>query len=163
MDSWVITSIESLFLQAEAIQRGWLPGDAENSYKNAVKESFRWLNAGGNSTNPSLSDAVFTSWYNAQVTVSNASVSWDAAANKYKLLMFQKYLAFNGIEPFEAYTDYRRNGAFPIIPLSYDAGRTSNIMPIRLPYLESEYSNNPDNVNGQGNIDIFTSKIWWIP
>jgi hypothetical protein len=163
MDSWVITSIESLFLQAEAIQRGWLPGNAEEAYKNAVKETFRWLNVGGNSNMPSLSDAAFDVWYNAQVTAGNQKVSWAAAPDKYKLLMFQKYIAFNGIEPFETYTDYRRNGAYPNIPLSYDPGRISSTMPIRMPYLETEYTANRDNVNAQGDINIFTSKIWWMP
>ncbi|OQP61122.1 hypothetical protein A3860_05230 [Niastella vici] len=163
MDAWVITSVESLFLQAEAIQRGWLAGNAEEAYKNAVKESFRWLNVGGNSNMPSLSDAVFNTWYGEQVTVGNQNVSWSAAPDKYKVLMFQKYLAFNGIEPFEIYTDYRRNGAYPNIPLSFDPGRTSRTMPIRMPYPETEYTANRDNVNAQGVINIFTSKIWWMP
>ncbi len=52
--------------------------------------------------------------------------------------MFQKYMAFNGIEPFEAWVDYRRNGYFPVIPLSYDPARVGNSMPIRAPYPPQE-------------------------
>ncbi|WP_173003148.1 SusD/RagB family nutrient-binding outer membrane lipoprotein [Chitinophaga sp. SYP-B3965] len=161
MDSWIITSIESMFLQAEAVYRGWLPGDAETAYKAAVRESFRWLNVGGNSNTPALSDAIFNNWYTQEVA--NTKVSWAAAPDKYKLLMFQKYMAFNGIEPFESWVDYRRNGAFPAIPLSYDPARTSDKMPIRLPYLVSELLLNKENLLAQGTIDPFTSKIWWMP
>jgi hypothetical protein len=161
MDCWIMTSIESLFLQAEAIQRGWMTGNPETAYKNAVKESFRWLNVGGNSTNPALSDAAFDNWYTSEV--SNAKVNWAAATDKYKLLMYQKYMAFNGIEPFESWVDYRRNGAFPAIPLSYDPGRVGNVMPIRAPYPVQELVQNKENLLAQGTIDIFTSKIWWMP
>lgn len=163
MNSWIITSIESMFLQAEAIQRGWLAGDPETAYKNAVKESFRWLNVGGNTTVPSLSDDAFNTWYASETTAANAQVSWAAAPDKYKLLMFQKYMAFNGIEPFESWVDYRRNGAFPVIPLSYDPGRIGDRMPIRAPYPTKELEQNKENLLAQGTIDIFTSKIWWMP
>ena len=163
MPCWIITSIESLFLQAEAIQRGWLPGNAEAAYKDAVRESFRWLNVGGNTTVPALSDNAFNTWYSAEATAANPKVSWAAAPDKYKLLMFQKYMAFNGIEPFEAWVDYRRNGAFPDIPLSYDPARVGSTMPIRVPYPASEIVQNKENLLAQGPIDIFTSKIWWMP
>jgi hypothetical protein len=163
MPCWIITSIESMFLQAEAIQRGWLPGNPEAAYKDAVRESFRWLNVGGNTTVPGLSDDAFNTWYNAETIAANPKVSWAAASDKYKLLMFQKYMAFNGIEPFEAWVDYRRNGAFPEVPLSYDPARVGNAMPIRAPYPLSEMVQNKENLLAQGTIDIFTSKIWWMP
>lgn len=163
MGMWILTSIESLFLQAEAVQRGWISGNAEDAYKDAVKESFRWLNVGGNSTAPELSDAIFNEWYNQQVSENNPDVSWQAATDKYKLLMFQKYLAFNGIEPFEAWVDYRRNGEYPDIPLSADPDRISDKLPVRSPYNSREYVNNNENVKQQGEIDTFNSKIWWMP
>ncbi|MGN7720116.1 SusD/RagB family nutrient-binding outer membrane lipoprotein [Chitinophaga sp. 22620] len=161
MADWIMTSIESKFLQAEAVQRGWIPGDAETAYKEAVKESFRWLNAGGNSTMPALSDAIFDTWYAQQIA--NPRVSWAAAPDKYKLLMYQKYMAFNGIEPLETWTDYRRNGRFPDIPASVSPQRVGNVVPFRLLYNRNEYIVNANNVNAQGTINIFTSKIWWMP
>jgi len=163
MNQWVLTSIESFFLQAEAVQRGWIPGDQEQAYKNAVQESFRWLNAGGNSADPALSDAIFNNWYAGEVNAGNVLVSWQDAPDKYKLLMLQKWTAFNGIEPHEAYTDYRRNGSFPNLPLSLDPGRLKNALPIRQYYNQFEYQRNADNVNAEGVIDPFTSKIWWMP
>lgn len=161
MANWLMTSIESKFLQAEAVQRGWISGDAETAYLDAVKESFRWLNAGGNSTVPAFSDDVFNSWYVTQTA--NPRVNWAAAPDKYKLLMYQKYMAFNGIEPIETWTDYRRNNRFPDIPASVSPQRVGNTIPFRLFYNQNEYLVNTKNVNAQGMLDIFTSKIWWMP
>lgn len=162
MDQWVITSVESLFLQAEAVQRGFLPGDAKQAYLEAVRESFRWLNVGKSRANPSLSDAVFESWYQSRQTAGNPGVSWEAAADKYKLLMYQKYMALNGIEPLETWTDYRRNGRYPNIPVSASPARVGNTIPIRLLYVSQEYILNPA-ANAEGNLDVFNSKIWWMP
>jgi len=120
-------------------------------------------NVGGNTSTPQLSDAAFNNWYDAQVVAGKTNVSWAAAPDKYKLLMFQKYMAFNGIEPFEIYVDYRRNGAYPAIPLSYDPARIGNKLPVRALYPQAEYIKNKENVEAQGTIDIFTSKIWWMP
>ncbi|OQP61116.1 hypothetical protein A3860_05200 [Niastella vici] len=163
MDQWVLTSVESLFLQAEAIFRGWIPGDAKTAYQNAVRESFRWLNVGGNRNDLSLSNQVFTNWYNAQDAANNINVSWDDAPDKYKLLMFQKYIAMNGLNSQETWTDYRRNGGYSFIPLSDDPGRISSTLPVRFPYSASEYKINHANVTAQGEINVFTSKIWWMP
>jgi hypothetical protein len=163
MNTWVITSVESQFLQAEAVFRGWLPGNPEQAYKTAVKVSFRWLNVGKNTAQPQLSDAVFDQWYASETASGDVSVSWGAAADKYKLIMFQKYMALNGIEPLETWVDYRRNGRFPDIPPSVDPSRFGPTIPIRLAYPLNEYSLNPENVKAQGEINIFTGKIWWMP
>jgi len=163
MSDWVITSIESMFLQAEAVQRNWIAGDAEQAYLDAVKESFRWLNAGGNSTDPTLSDDIFTTWYNDQATAGNDRVDWAAAPDKYKLLMYQKYMALNGIDALETWTDYRRNGRFPDVPVSAASTRVGDQVPLRFLYDQNEYRYNADHVNAQGRIDMFTSPIWWMP
>jgi hypothetical protein len=163
MSDWVLTSVESMFLQAEAVQRNWIAGNAEQAYLDAVNESFRWLNAGGNSTDPSLSDDIFVTWYNDQVTAGNGQVSWADAPDKYKLLMYQKYMALNGIESLETWNDYRRNGRFPDVPLSAASNRVGDKVPFRLLYDQNEYLYNANNANAQGPIDMFTSKIWWMP
>ena len=156
-----MTSVEVAFLQAEAIYRGWLPGDPEQAYKTALIESFRWLNVGGNQTTPALSDAVCNQWYGAQAA--NPKINWAAATDKYKLIMYQKYLALNGIAPLETWTDYRRNGRFPDLPVSVDPTRIGNTIPIRFLYMTNEIIANADNVKALGPINAFTSKIWWMP
>jgi hypothetical protein len=156
---WILTSVESMFLQAEAIQRGWLAGDKEASYKNAVRESFRWLNV---DKSQSAADAAFNAWYTAQDENNNGNVSYADAADKLKLVLFQKYIAMNGSNHLEAWTDYRRNGAFPTLPLSINPGRTSSVLPVRLLYPQREYDLNTQAVQAVGTINQFTSKIWWM-
>ena len=159
---WVLTSVESLFLQAEATQRGWLTGSADAAYQAAVKESFRWLNAGGSQT---AADISFNTWYSDAVTNGNVNVSFAAATDKLKLIAFQKYLALIGTTHLETWTDYRRNGNYPVIPLSVNPGRTSPTIPYRLLYPQVEINLNNSNVPqiGRNANDQFSNKIWWMP
>lgn len=163
MPAWIITSVESLFLQAEAIQRGYLPGSAEAAYKKAVQESFIWLNTG---TTQALSVSQFLTWYNGAVGKSyQANVVYTAAPDKLKLIAYQKYLALVGLDAEETWTDYRRNGAYPVIQLSQNSARSSLLLPIRLLYPSTEINNNGPNVPavGRQSGSQFTDKIWWMP
>jgi hypothetical protein len=153
MRSWILTSVESMFLQAEAIQRGWLPGNAQTAYENAVRESFRWLNVAN-------ADAAFATYMASNS--SNPKVDWVSAPNKLNLIIWQKYYALTGVEPLETWTDKRRLNVIPI-PISVAPGTTSTTIPIRLQYPQAEYDYNTENVNAQGSINHFTSKIFWIP
>lgn len=159
-DAWILTSVESLFLQAEAIERGWLTGDKETAYKNAVLESFKWLNVGGTAAAATSS---FNTWYSDQAA--NTVVSYTVAPDKLKLIAYQKYLAMLGTNHLEAWTDYRRNGNFPVIPLSVNPGRTSTTLPYRLLFPQFEINVNTANVPviGRKTADVFTDKIWWMP
>ena len=155
---WLMTSVESMFLQAEAIQRGWLPGDKEAAYKAAVQESFRWLNV---DKSKAAADASFTAWYTTQDDNSNGNVSYAKASDKLKVVLLQKYIAMNGTNHLETWTDYRRNG-YPVIALSVNPGRSSSVLPVRLLYPQSEYNLNTSSVQAAGTISQFTSKVWWM-
>ncbi len=165
MNSWIITSIESMFLQAEAIQRGWVIDNAqptaEVAYKNAVTESFRYLYGV-----PADGDAAFATWYTTESGNGNKSVSWAAADNKLKLIAFQKYIALVMMDALETWTDLRRLGVnYFTIPLSENGGRSSNMLPIRLLYPSDETNYNTANVPSVGRAqgEQFTAKIWWMP
>jgi hypothetical protein len=164
MRAWIITSIESLFLQAEAIQRGYLSTlPAETAYKNAVQESFLWLNVGGTSA---AATASFNTWYTGAAGKSyQANVVYTAAPDKLKLIAYQKYLTMAPLDAMETWTDYRRNGAYPVIQLSQNSARSSQILPVRLLYPTAELTNNAGNVPavGRQNGSQFTDKIWWMP
>ena len=152
MDSWVITSFESLFLQAEAKARGWISGgpSAQTLYNSAVTESFEWLKV----TNAAATAATY-------LAQSDNRIAWPAAAaDQYKVIAWQKYFAFNGNNHLEIWNDYRRLDAVNI-PLSVDAGRGSNPIPVRLLYPDTEYNFNATNVGDQGTINAFTSKVFW--
>ena len=144
---WFFTSMESLFLQAEAIQRGWLPGNAKSVYESAVKDSFNWLE-------------IPTADTEADNLLAN-SANWDNASNKLELIINQKYLALPSINNFEAWVDYRRLGYPSDIPLTQNQSAQGRKIPLRLVYPQNEYSYNQDNVQAQGDIDPQTSKIFW--
>lgn len=154
-DQWIFPSFLSLFLEAEAIARGWVTGNAEVAYENAVTESFVWLGVPGAVaeaadylTNPSAD------WANSGAT----------PLAKAKFIAYQKYLSLVGIDPLEAWSDIRRLNMMPNSGyISVNPGRISNTLPVRLPYPQTEYTTNSENVNAQGTINIFTSKIFWQP
>jgi hypothetical protein len=80
-----------------------------------------------------------------------------------KDLIFQKYISLAGIGPLEAWSDLRRLG-FDIIPDGYITVNPSSIsqtVPVRLLYPQNEYTTNAVNANAQGDINQFTSKIFW--
>ncbi len=152
-DQWFFTSVESLFLQAEAKQRGWLAGSVQEAYEAAVTESFVWLGV----SNPV---ATATSY------LGSTFGSWDALTDKLALIMRQKYLSLVGINNFEAWTDYRRLntpagvGPYPNVPLSLAPNRLANI-PLRYRYPQSEYNYNPTNVAAENDPNPITSPIFW--
>lgn len=152
---WLFTSVESMFLQAEAIQRGWLPGDAQSAYETAVRESFTWLNVGG-------SAAAATQAADNYMASGNAIADWSQAASpaaRIALIVTQRYLALVGINNFESWADYRRLGV-PNVSLSVAPNRAASI-PVRLRYPQDEYNFNSANVAAQNNPDPLTSKVFW--
>jgi len=150
--AYIITSTESLFLQAEAVQRGFLPGNAAALYQSAVEESFRLLGVANYAT------AAAT--YTAQA---GDATNFAGSSNKIKTIITQKWAALNTIDPVESWSDWRRLGIPSNLPISIYPGTTAPHIPYRLLYPTSEYNYNGQNVSGQGNIDAITSKIFWMP
>ncbi|MXV17756.1 SusD/RagB family nutrient-binding outer membrane lipoprotein [Hufsiella ginkgonis] len=172
MDLWILTSVESKFLQVEAMQRGYLAPPAgttiEQAYKDAVKESFNFLAVPNvNYVNPAgganLTATAFDYFYAQQSTAGNTNVSWVSASDKLKLIAFQKYLGLSALDFMEMWTEYRRNG-YPNIPLSQNTSRSGGI-PNRLLFTQAEINYNTANVplKGRSSGDQFTDKIWWMP
>lgn len=157
MSSWVLTAYESMFLQAEALARGWPLNtsfaSAQAAYTEGVKESFRWLNVG----NSAAAANTAATTYLAQA---DARIAWPATQSaQINVILWQKYFAFNGNNPLETWTDYRRIPSVNI-PLS-TAPRVANAIPVRMQYSQDEYNYNAANVLAQGTINQFTSNIFW--
>jgi hypothetical protein len=149
----ILSSTESLFLQAEAIQSGLLTtGTAESIYQSAVAESFRLLGVTGYAAAATL--------YTSQ---NSDNVNFATSANKIKTIILQKWAALNTYDPLESWTDWRRLGIPSDLPVSIYPGTTAAHIPYRLLYPTSEYSYNTANVNKQGTIDAIKSKIFWMP
>jgi hypothetical protein len=151
------TSPESMFLQAEAVARGWLTpaqvgaSSAQDAYNRAVTESFVFMGV------PSAAATAAT--YLAQTS---ANIAWPVTtADQIKVILTQKYFALCGLNPLETWCDYRRTAATITIPLTSSPSRTSTVIPVRLLYPSNEYSTNVANVSAQGTINQFTSRIFW--
>ncbi len=151
-DAVIFSSHESLFDQAEAAFRGWISGDAKALYQAAITESF--INLGVK--DPSASAKI----YYSQTGVAN--VNYDTETNKLALIITQKWASLNGVNPFEAWCDYRRLGYPASLPISVDPSTSVKKIPIRLLYPQSEYSYNSANVTAQGAVSQFTTKIFWV-
>jgi hypothetical protein len=158
---WVLTSVESMFLQAEAIVRGWLPGTAQTAYENAVRESFTYLAVPSATTTANTYLSQLDLGGNPNSISNWASVAAGTTTQKVAFVALQKYIALTGINNLEAWTDYRRLNVPSNVPISTNTARISNTLPIRLLYSQTEYSYNQENAVAQGTINQFTSAIFW--
>jgi hypothetical protein len=155
-DQWILPAFESLFLEAEAIARGWMPGDAQAKYEAAVTESFVWLR---------VDDAVAAAKdYIDNVDIANWANAGSTASEQAKFITYQKYMALCGIDPVESWSDLRRLNMIPDKGyISVNPGRKSNSLPVRLLYPQSEYTTNGANVRAHAPVNQFDSKIFWQP
>ncbi len=148
----IMTDFESLFLQAEAVRRTILTGDAKALYESAVAQSVIYM--GGASGNAAGAAA-----YLGQA--GKPLVNFDISVNKLQTIITQKWIALNGISPMSIWTDYRRTGYPDFIHWSADPAKLNATPPVRLLYPQTEISTNNDNVLAQGDINLFTTKIFW--
>jgi len=91
----------------------------------------------------------------------DAKIAWPAApADQIKVIIWQKYFAFNGNNHLESWNDYRRTGV--VQPsISIDPGRLTDHVPTRYLYATSEFSYNAANVQAEGTIDPYTTTVFW--
>ena len=165
--AWIITSFESLFLQAEARERGLIttgPTAAE-LLTAAVTENFVWLGL-------TATDAADYFDYNAgypDVDYTAGPRAPGLPGGGIYTIIQQKWFALNAIAPYEVWSDYRRTditygigGQFDAGPtISVDPNNTKTEIPVRLFYPQNEYNYNSANVGAEGTIDVFTTKIFW--
>lgn len=145
-DAIIFSSYESLLLQAEAAQRGLLPGNAQALYESAITESFIQLGV------PDAATAAAT-YYSQSIP----NVGWTASPNKIEAIITQKWIALNGTNGLELWLGYKRTGYPSDLPAAPDA--FSNTIPVRLLYPSSEYSTNPANVPNV--TDPFNDRVFW--
>ncbi|WP_158861254.1 SusD/RagB family nutrient-binding outer membrane lipoprotein [Lunatibacter salilacus] len=139
--SVLMGSFESLFLQAEAAQRGWINLSAEELYNAAITESFVYLGLNGAAADEYLNQS---------------EVAYQGTLDQ---LILQKWLSLNSISSIEAWNDFRRLG-MPQFPNSLAINNPS-VRPQRLMYPETERMTNLDEVVSQGDDQVTTAKVWW--
>lgn len=146
-DAYIMLAAESFFLQAEAVARGYLTGNAQNLYESGITSSYETLGL-------TATDA--SSYYSQPINLVSFSAS---AGNEVEAIATQKWIALNSINGIESWIEYTRTGFPSGIPLSLIASRPKR--PIRLLYPNSEYVANSRNVPAQTTDDAFNSKIFW--
>jgi hypothetical protein len=146
----VISAAESYFLQAEAAYRGWIgtAASADSLVNQGIQASFTYLGAG---------DATA---YTSQANTATNYSACTTAAQQLACIIRQKWIAMNGITPFEAWSDYRRLGLPSDIPLSISSYVTTPAIPTRVIYPTVEYQYNKTNVALQGSVTAY-SKVFW--
>lgn len=139
MSGIVMQSAESLLLQAEAAARGFITGNAQSLYEQAITESFIQLGAD-------------TSLVPGYLALSGAYPT-TGLQDQVKAIITQKWIALMGTNGIENWIEYKRTG-FPAVPVA--PGETS--IPVRLLYPEAGVNPNTPVQTGS---DVFNSPVFW--
>ena len=142
VDAIIMQYAELQFILAEAAQKGWINGDAQEYYENGVTASFNYWGV-------AMPDDY----------LSRAGVAYDGDL---ETIMTQKWLA-SFLVGFEAWYDYRRTGLPTFIVPGPDNVNNDQV-PVRFLYPGDQQTLNTANyeaaVARQGPDDINT-KVWW--
>src|ERR1044072_429294 len=135
-----ISAAESYFLQAEAVLRGYLTGNAQTLYQEGITASF---------TSYGIEPGTY---------VTDVVATWPAAAEQQiNAIITQKYFAMCGNQGFEAWTEWRRTG-YPTFFVKSEASVLGNgLYPQRMLYPNTEITRN-SNFPG---LETVTTKMWW--
>lgn len=135
-----ISAAESYFLQAEAVSRGWLTGDAKALYQQGIEASFSAYKV---STGSYVSDRV---------------AEWPAdKTGQIQAIITQKYFAMCGNQGFEAWTEWRRTGYPDFFVTSEASDLGAGKLPVRMLYPNTELTRNPNFPGAK----LITDKVWW--
>ena len=151
MDAVLFSGAESLFLQAELLQRGVAIGGtltAQTAYEAGITASFVALG---------LTPTQAATYYGQAIP----NVGFTSS-NKLEAIAYQKWISLIGYNNLEGYLEYLRTG-YPLLPnpVSLDPSSVSTTLPLRQFYPLSEVTSNPNQVGKQPTIDIFKTKLFW--
>ena len=181
----IFSLAEAYFLRAEARERGWITTgpSAQDLMESGILASMTYLGV----PNPSTALADYLA-YNAgypDVDYTAGPLAAGYPAGGLATILSQKWFALNGINPLEVWTDWRRvpfsavstlnipNASKNFVygtPGGFTAGPPLSVspqlppgttIPVRYLYPQTEYNYNSANVEGEGTISPFTSRIFW--
>ena len=170
-NTFIISYPEMCFNIAEAINRGWTVGNAEDWYQKGIKAMFGFYGiTDGANTVSFLRTAAPGDYVNYTVNFSYATY-FNQPAVKYagnnatglSQILLQKYLGFARNSGLEAYYQWRRTG-IPTFLTGPGVGN-SGVIPLRYQYPSSELSTNAENLRSAlqsqyaGN-DNINAKMW---
>ena len=165
---------DSYFLQAEAMMKGLITGNAQTAFNLGIENSFRYLyknnlNAISTGKNP-VTDAAAYRTANATSYLVNYSLA-ISPEQQLEAIITQKYIALNMVFGDEAWNEFRRTG-YPLsnpdinaVPAAQTivsvAGESTaaDRLPSRLLYPVTEFTYNAANV--PTDVNKYTTKIFW--
>jgi hypothetical protein len=145
----IMSYSEVMFIKAEAAQRGWISGNAETFYNEAIRASMSYYGI--------TSDAIVNAY------LAQASVKYNAAGWR-KLIGEQKWASLYAVG-HEPWSEWRRLG-FPDLAPAPDAENDRGI-PLRRTYDGREYALNTSNVNAAvarqaaESVLHMSDPVWW--
>ncbi len=151
-----MSSAEVELLQAEAIVRGWINGDANSHYEQAVRNSMKEqavYGAGG-----MIGDEAIAAYIDQQLFAKAQSTE-----EKLNVIGTEFWVAtfMNG---YESYANWRRLGYPVLTPTNFAGSPYRGQFPRRVTYPSKEYSINKKHIDEaiqrQG-ADNLTTRIWW--
>lgn len=135
-----MSAAESKFLQAEAVERYGVPGDAEALYQEGIEANFEKHGVSGA----------------AALYGPGGPYEYDGIES----VIFQKWIACANFNALESHFERLRTGYpdhFTITPNNITGG----VFPRRLPYTSTELSNNAVNLNAIGGQKTVIQRTWW--
>lgn len=149
-DGYVMLLAESLLLQAEAAERGYISADPQALFDQAVLASCAMLGVSSANANT----------YVAEVNTVDGK-GYAASADKIEAIMYQKSIALSGTNGVEAWIEFTRTGYINDIPMPLGATSPTGQKPMRLMYPTSELASNSANVPALTVNQSFTTAPFW--
>ncbi len=151
-----MTYAEVELLKAEAILKNWISGDANESYRNAVRASMQQQAFYGKD---GIIEADEIDSYLEQDFFEKATT----LESKLNVLGTEFWVA-TFINGYESYANWRRTGYPTLFPVSFSNSPNKGNIPRRFSYPTDEYSVNKENVeeaNQRQGEDKLSTRIWW--
>ena len=147
----LMTGYESLFLQAEAVARGWMSGDDQGLYETAIIDNFESYG---------LTNGEGIAYLTDSANLLDPLVSYPASGtmeDKIKTIITQKWIAMCGNSGIEGWTEWRRTGYPDFFVESANSIIGAGRFPARFFYPTDEVNRNA-NFPGQ---KLVYEKVWW--
>jgi hypothetical protein len=122
---------------------------AQQLYEKGVRESFRTTGT---------ASAAATTLLTSGLADADFAAAGANTANQIRTIMMQKWVALFNYSGLSAWSEARKS-EIPVPAISVQA--ITPTAPVRLDYPRDEKSTNGSNVQAQGTVNIFTTKIFW--
>ncbi|MFZ1530261.1 MAG: SusD/RagB family nutrient-binding outer membrane lipoprotein [Ferruginibacter sp.] len=165
----VISAASTLLAYAEAIERGWVSGDAKATYEAGVKASFAQWGLSEAAANAVLTGSGnYDTGTGGGTSIGNGAFNavpgqTAATATKLERLALQQYLAYypDGVQ---GWSSWRRTNIPRLVPTVFAVNSGVGI-PRRFVYGNTAYQTNPANIAAAVSRltggDVMQARVWW--